>query len=149
KGRFAPNPVLSNSNRWIAERIRRAIPAIEPDLMRSVSVGEAHPVVLRQFETTARASMRHDLNTRYAVGIKLVVPSRVERVGPVDPLAVTADLDHLWTAGVGLAAGMGCTAGDAAHVHRARKLGLSRFGDVILTHLSGSPAGDVEELIVH
>ena len=31
-------PLQSNLNRWIAERIRRAIAALKPDLMRPVSV---------------------------------------------------------------------------------------------------------------
>src|SRR5215468_9347716 len=74
KARLPSNPVLSNLDRWIAERIGRAISTIEPDLMRPVPVGEGHPVVLCQFEATARASISHDLSTRHAVGIELVIP---------------------------------------------------------------------------
>src|SRR4029434_6931458 len=74
---------------------------------------------------------------------------RVERVGPVDPLAITANLDHLRTACIRLAAPVGRAASDAADVDRASKLRLSRVGDVVLTHLAGSPAGDVKELIIH
>ena len=32
---------------------------------------------------------------------------------------------------------------------RARKLRLPRLGDVVLPHLAGSPAGDVQEAVVH
>src|SRR6202022_376020 len=90
RARQLSNPLRSNSNRWIAERIRRAIAALEPDLMRPVSVREAHPVVLCQIEATARVRVGHDLSAWHSAGIELVVPCRIERVGPVDPLAVTA-----------------------------------------------------------
>src|SRR6266403_2729335 len=141
--------VYPRSNRRVAERIRRAIAALEPDLMRPVSVREAHPVVLCQLEAAARVRIGHDLRPRHSVGIELVVPRRVERVGPVDTLAVTANLDHLRTAGIQLAARVGGTASDAADVYRTRKLRLPRICDVVLTHLTGSPAGDVEEPVIH
>src|SRR6516164_11465448 len=110
------SPVYPSSNRRIAERIRRAIAALEPDLMCPISVREAHPVVLCQLETAAQVRIGHDLSARYSIGIELVVPGRVERIGPIDPLAVTADLDHLRTACIHLAAGVGRTASDAADV---------------------------------
>src|SRR5262245_31578001 len=137
------------SNRWIAERIRRTIAALKPDLMRPISVRKAHPVVRCQLEAAARVRIGHDLSAWHAVGIKLVVPRRIERIGPVDPLAITANLDHLRTACIRLAARVGRAASDAADVDRASKLRLSRVGDVVLTHLAGSPAGDVKELIIH
>ena len=37
-------------------------------------------------------------------------------------------------------------ANDAANVHGARKLWLSWIGDIVLTHLAGAPARDVEKL---
>src|ERR1700730_19286465 len=83
------------SNRRVAERIRRAIAALEPDLMCPVSVREAHPVVLCQLETAACGRIGHDLRAWHSVWIELVVPRRVERVGPIDPLPVTANLNHL------------------------------------------------------
>src|ERR1700730_9194048 len=103
RARQLSNPLRSNSNRRIAERIRRAIAALEPDLMRPVSLREAHPVVLRQLEAAARFRMGHDLVARPTASTELVVPRRVERVGPVDPLAVAANLDHLRTACIYLA----------------------------------------------
>src|SRR5665811_1252998 len=94
------NPLRSTSNRWIAERIRRTVTAVEPDLMRPVSVGEAHPVVLCQLKPTARVCISHRLGARYSLGIELVIPRRVERIGPVHPLAIAADLYHLRTASI-------------------------------------------------
>src|ERR1700761_9509770 len=109
--------------------------------MRPASIGEAHPVVLRQFEAAARVRIGHDLSAWHSIGIELVVPGRIERIGPVDPLTVTANLDHLRTACKHLAAWVGRTASDATEMDRARKLWLSRVGNVVLAHLTGSPAG--------
>src|SRR3984893_1541167 len=149
RARQVSNPLRSNSNRWIAERIRRAIAALESNLMRPVSVREAYPVVLCQLEAAARVRIGHDLSAWHAVGIELVVPRRVERVGPIDPLAVAADLNHLRTACIHLAVRVRCAASNAADVDRARKLRLPRVRDIVLTHLAGSPAGDVEEPVIH
>ncbi len=88
--------------------------------MRPVAIGEAYPVVLGQLQAAARAGIGHDQSTRHSAGIELVVPRRVERIGPIHPLAITADLNHLRTASVHLAARMGRSAGDAADVDRAR-----------------------------
>src|SRR4029077_2430409 len=135
--------------RWIAERFRRAVAAVEPDLMRSVSVREGYPVVPRQLKAAGRAGDSHDLGPWHAIRIELGVPRGIKRVGPVDAFAVAADLDHLWAACVRLAARMGRAANDAARVNRARELRLPRLGDVVLTHLTGSPAGDIKELVIH
>ena len=40
-------------------------------------------------------------------------------------------------------------ANDAADVHGARQLRLAGIADIVLTHLAGAPAGDVEKLVVH
>src|SRR5260370_19813180 len=143
------SPLRSNSNRRIAERIGRAVAPLKPDLMRTVSVGEAYPVALCQLEAATRLCIGHDLSARQSVRIKLVVPRRVERVGPVHSFAVAADLYHLRTACICLAVRVRRTADNAADAHRACKLGLPRVGDIVLAHLAGSPAGDVQKLVVH
>src|SRR3974390_526108 len=132
----------ANSDRRIAEGIRRTIAALEPDLVRAVSVGEAHPIIPRQFQPAVRTDIGHDLGPRKAAGIELVIPSRVERVGPIDALAVTADFNHLRTAAERLAVRMGRAARDPADVHGARQLWFARIADVVLPHLAGSPTGD-------
>src|SRR5882762_1220793 len=111
--------------------------------MRPVSVGEAYAVVLCQLEAASRVCIGHHLDARNSVRIELVVPGRVERVGPVYAFAVAADLDHLGPAGIGLAVRMRRTAHDAADVDRSGKLGLAGIADIVLTHLAGAPAGDV------
>ena len=54
-----------------------------------------------------RVSDRHDLGSWDAIGIELIVPGGIERVRPVDALAVTADLDHLRAARVSAAVRVG------------------------------------------
>src|ERR1700728_2725889 len=129
--RHLPSRSRFRSSRRIAERIRRAVTALEPDLMRAVSVWETDKVVLRQFQAAVRTSDRHDLGSGDAVGIELIVPSGIERVRPIDALAVTADLDHLRAAGKGVAIRMRRAPSDAADPNGARELGLPRFGDVV------------------
>src|SRR5213075_2845774 len=102
----------------------------ESYLVRSVAVREADPVVVCQLEAAIRARMGHDLGAWYAVGIKLVVPRRVERVCPIDPAAIAADLHHLGTTGIRLAAGMRRAPCNAADVNRPGKFWLSRLSDV-------------------
>src|SRR5262249_39776417 len=87
RARQVYNPLQSNLNRRIAERIRRAITTLKPDLMRPVSVRKAHEIVLCQLEAPACVRVGDDLSAWYTMGIELVVPRRVERVGPVDPFA--------------------------------------------------------------
>src|SRR5947207_14152920 len=117
--------------------------------MRPVPVRKAHPVVLCEFKATARAGIGHYLDARNSLRIELVVPRRVERVGPVDPFAVAADLDHLGAACIGLAIRMRRTAYITAGADRSGELRLSGIGDIVLTHLAGAPTGDVEKLAIH
>src|SRR3979409_869099 len=106
--------------------------------MRAVSVGEAYPVVLCQLEAAAWTCIGHDLGARHSLGIKLVVPRRVERVGPVHSFAVAADLYHLRAARIRPTVRVRRAGNDAADAHRACKPGLPRFGDIVLTHLAGA-----------
>src|SRR3977135_3148682 len=114
--------------------------------MRPVPVGEADPVILCQFEPTARACIGHYLGARHSLRIELVVPGRGERIGPVNSLSITADLDHLRTACIGFAVWVRRTAYNAADADRSGKFGLSRIAHIVLTHLAGTPARGVEKL---
>src|SRR5271163_3412701 len=117
--------------------------------MRPVTARKAHPVVLCQREATRRICIGHHLGARYSIGIELVVPCRVERVGPIYSFAIATDLHHLRTASICFTVWVRRAADNAADVDGARKLRLSGVGDVILTHLAGSPASDVQKLVVH
>src|SRR5580704_18806723 len=111
--------------------------------MRPISVGEAHPVVLCEFKAPARVCVGHHLGARDSLRIELVVPRRVERVGPVYAFAVAADFYHLRTPCIWLAVRVGRAACDAADADRSGELRLLRIADIVLTHLAGAPAGDV------
>src|SRR5262249_39366347 len=118
RARQASNPFQPNLDRWITERIRRAVAALKPDLMSPVSIRKTHPVFFRKLEAAARVRIGHDLSAWHAIGIELVVPCRIQRVGPVDPLAVAANLHHLRPACVRFAVGMFRTASNAADMDR-------------------------------
>jgi hypothetical protein len=65
--------------------------------------------------------VRIDLDhpTLHTVGIELLVPRRVKRVGEIKALAVAADLDHLRAAveGLGWLLRVSCSAHDATEVN--------------------------------
>src|SRR5207244_13229096 len=63
---------------------------------------------------------------------------------------VSADLHHLGPAVQGLTLlGVRGPADDAAEPHGSGELGLEGTRHVVLPHLSGAPARDVQELVVH
>src|SRR3954462_15927441 len=101
--------------------------------MRAIAVREADPVIAGELEAAIGTSRGHDLSALHPGRIELVVPRRIQRVGPVHPLAVAADLDHLGAGRVGLAVRMRWLANDAADMHRAGQLGLSALRVLALT----------------
>src|SRR5271170_216980 len=86
-----------------------------------------------------------------AIGIELLVPGGVQRIGEIDAASVAADFHHL-RAAVQRLAGSGGMRGatyDAANVYRANQFGIKRIGDIILAHFSRAPAGSVQKAIIH
>src|SRR5262249_57079686 len=84
------------------------------------------------------------------VGVELRVNLPVERVREVDAAAGAADLDHLRSAAERPAAArMRRARNDAADAHLAGQLGVERIRYVVLLHVAGAPAGDIEKAIVH
>src|SRR5512134_2998703 len=85
-----------------------------------------------------------------AVGIELVVPRAIQRVGHVHAPAVTADLDHLWCAVERLVGTrrMWLTTNDAADLHRAGLDRIERVGHVELLQLARAKARHIQETIV-
>lgn len=116
--------------------------------MRAIAVGEVDPVVVGEREAAVRPRVREHLRGRHAVRIELVVPGRVQRVGPVHAPAVAADFDHLRAARERAAVRMRRAPHDAADAHRAREHRPMRIGHVVLAHLAGAPARHVQEAIV-
>src|SRR5262249_28292807 len=84
------------------------------------------------------------------VRIELLVPSAVERVRPVAPTAVAADLDHLRTAVEWAVDGwMGSPADNSSDPDRPRQLRVPGVADVVLPQLTSTPTRDVEMSIVN
>ncbi len=116
--------------------------------MRAIAVGELDPVVVGERQSALRPDMREYLRGRHAVRVELVVPRRIERVGPVHAPAVAADLDHLRAARERAAVRVRRAAHDAADAHRPREHRVVRIRHVVLAHLAGAPARHVEEAII-
>src|SRR5215471_17571901 len=78
---------------WIAERIRRAVSALQPDLM-----GTQFPEVHEELWIKGYATRRIGIDPHHPAthpGIELVIPATVERIGEVDTPSVAAHLHHL------------------------------------------------------
>src|SRR5438874_2843531 len=80
--------------------------------------------------------------TLYPIGIELLVPRGVERVGKIGALAVAADLDHLRATIKSLRGLLRVSrlSHDATKVDRASLLRVGRIGDVLLDELTCPPA---------
>ena len=117
--------------------------------MRPISIGKRHPVIAGQCQSPTRIGNRHHLGSRNAVRVKLIVPTGVKRIGPINPLAVTADLNHLGPPRARLAIRMRRPPRDAANMDRACEFRPPRIAHVVLPHLASSPAGDIQKPIIH
>ena len=82
------------------------------------------------------------------LGVELVVPARVERVGDVQPAPVERELDHLRSAAQ-LAAGVGRLAEQPAEPQAAGQAGARGIRDVVLAQVAVQPVREVQEAIVH
>src|SRR5688572_25493595 len=107
-----------------AVRVGACVATFQMDLVRPHAVELDEPGGIER-----HAAVRISIDLRQPaldpVGIELIVPSAIERVREIDPLAVAADLHHLRRAVQRLAraGGMRCTTNDAADPYRA---GLDR-----------------------
>src|SRR5205085_4279571 len=74
----------------------------------------------------------------------------VERVGEINALAITTDLNHLRTTTERLIrlARVSRTSHNAAEMNRARLLRVGRVRDVVLDELPGPPARNIKEAVV-
>src|ERR1700756_1808884 len=112
----------------------------------------AQPVELdKELFVELHRALRIQIDFRHpalnAIGIKLLVPRRVERVGKVAALAVAADLDHLRTTVESHARllRVGGAANDPTEVERTGFLRLGGVGDIVLGELACPPTGNKEE----
>src|SRR5207244_11277312 len=82
------------------------------------------------------------------VGVELLVPTRVKRVGEIGALPVAAELHHLRAAVQRSALGMRCLADNAPEVDAAGVLGLEGIADISLKKPAGTPRRHVAPAIV-
>src|SRR5581483_1151645 len=142
------SPVMIRSSRE-AVRIGAGVAALEVDLVRTHSVELRET---RRIDDEAAAGTRIELcqPSVDSIGIELVVPRAVQRVGDVDALAVAADFDHLRSAVQRLtgARGMRGPPDDAAEPHRSGLDRIEGIRHVELFQLAGAEARHIEETIV-
>src|SRR5262245_24248979 len=132
-----------------AVRIGAGIAALQVDLVRAHAV-EFQKSGAIEFDTAGRAGVDFGQPSLDAVGIELLVPRPIQRVGDVEALSVAADLDHLWCAVQGCVRTrwMRLSSNDSSNLHRAGLERIERIGDVELLQLACAPARDIQEPIV-
>src|SRR6266498_2458568 len=156
---LTPRPPLPSSGRspWSSlpsSIVREAIgiggsvPALQPDLVRS-EVPELDEEVGVEVDPTLGLDVELDQPPVDALRVELLVPRRVQRVREVDAPAVPADLHHLGPAVERAGGGMRRLSNDPADANGSCLLRVEGIPDVVLAHLAGSPAGDVQEPVVH
>src|SRR5580765_7426941 len=105
-----------------------------------------HPVELQEtgaieFDAAIRPHVDLGQPSLDAIGIELLIPRAIERVGHVEAFAVATDLDHLRCA-VERFVGtrwMRLAADDASELHRTGLDRVERIGDVELLQLACAP----------
>src|SRR5437660_2061720 len=117
--------------------------------MNSVVVALQEKVFVKRDAAIASGIKFHH-PTADAVGIELLVPRRIERVGEIDPFAVAAYLHHLRSACEWLIWFLRVrrAIGDAADAYRAGLLRIEWIRHIVLKKLARSPARDVKKFVV-
>src|SRR5580765_1128165 len=103
---------------------------------------ELHPAL------RVRLKLNHP--TLQTVGINLLIPRSVERIGEIDALAIAADLHHLRAAVqrlLGLAR-VSRPSHNATQMHRARLPLVNWVRNIVFDELPRSPARNIKEAIV-
>ena len=117
--------------------------------MRAITI-ELHKEIRIYAETTYLIGIEFDHPTAHSIRIELLIPGVVEGVSEVNAPPIAAHLDHLWRTvqwhiwflRVRRAAH------DASQMHRTGEPGVERIGNIVASHLSRAPAGDVEKAVV-
>src|SRR5262245_45761057 len=99
-----------------AVRVRRAVAALQPHLVRELALGPFDEEFLVELNAAVRPGVELDHPAVEATVVKLAVDRAVERVGEIDAPAIAADFHHLRPAPdlAVLGARMGCAGDDPA-----------------------------------
>jgi len=134
--------------RRILERYGRAFTALEPDLMRPVSVGIL-PSSSLSTQAAARSSICMPTPRRpELLGIELVGPRRVESVGPIHAFVCAADslLPSAYRLHTACRRGGGVRRAIPPICTEPARFGASSYPVTsVLTHLAGFPSRSTEE----
>src|SRR5919109_3212407 len=131
----------------IAVRICGSIASLQSHLVQTQLTGLDEEVRI-QLHSAIGIRVNADHPSFKQVGIELVVPGAVQTVCHIHTLAITADLDHLWTAQQpAIVLGMSLFARDTTDLDLADKLGMERIGNIVLMKLARPPAGDIQEAV--
>src|SRR5256885_5808098 len=130
----------------VAIRVGRGVAALEMNLMGALL--ECREEAFVQAQATLGLGMNRGRPAFDPVGVELLVPTRVQRVGEIGALPVAAELHHLRAAVQRSALGMRCLADNATEVDAAGLLGLEGIADIELMKLAGTQRRHVESAIV-
>src|SRR5918999_6270971 len=133
-------------SRDVAVRVGGRVAALEPYLVRPFTIIELDEKVGVCGETTFRVYVHLSDPAVDAIRVELRIPGSIQRVAEVEAAPVAAEFHYLRSAGQGLSGlRMRRPADYATQMHGSRVSGVEWVGDVVLAHLSGAPAGYVEE----
>src|SRR5213594_252007 len=77
-------------------RIAGRIASFEADLMNTI-IAVLNEKVFVKTHAALRVGFKLDHPTAYAVGIELLIPRGIKRIGKIDPFAIAAHFHHLGT----------------------------------------------------
>src|SRR5262249_46784528 len=127
-------------------RVRRSVATFQPYLVGTQLVKlDKESFIQFHAAVGARVDLHHP--TLYSIGIELLVPGGVERVGKVHALAVATNLDHLRSAVESLRGllRVRAAADYSTEMNRAGFFRVRGIGDVVLDELSCPPTRNIEE----
>src|SRR5262249_39642799 len=141
-----PAPAMATALSWIAERIRRTIPTLEPHLVRP-QLPKVHKEARLQCHPPCRVGI-HPHHPTTHLRVKLVIPATIERIGEVDAPSVAAHFHHLRPPLHHPTCGMRRGIDQTTNTHRTREFWVKGVRDVILAQLPSPPARHVQEPII-
>src|SRR5262245_20362239 len=127
----------------IAVGVRRAISALQPDLMRQLTFRPIDEEFRIECDATLALGVELDHPAVEPALVQLRIDRAIKGVGEIDASAVTTDFHHLRAAAEVAVLGrrMPGARNDAADPDLAGKLGTERVGYIVLLKIAGAPAG--------
>src|SRR6266540_5534543 len=126
----------------VAVRICGSIASLQSHLVQTQLTG-LHEEIWIKLHAAIGIGVDTDHPSFEEVRIELVIPGAVQAIRHVHALAVSADVNHLWTAQKpAVVLGMSFFACDAADLDLTDELWIEWIRNIVLMKLACSPAGD-------